>query len=169
MTEPPAKRPLLWRVAPIVGAALVALLALTAVVVAFRSKTQAHSSLQSAISLREARRDVAEAQSALDSSDIDDAIRSARKANSIAVRVGVQADKIARLLEPLRATVAESTAEGRRGIAQAASARRRTEVAAEVLEALAGYQRSATENATVTNRALVRILAALRETNEGLP
>ncbi len=83
--------------------------------------------------------------------------------------MGLRTDEIAALLEPLRARVGASTAEGRRGIAGAVSARRQTGVAARVLEALAGYQHHAGEQAEVTNRALARILKALRETNRDLP
>lgn len=155
--------------APLIGSALLAVVALGAVVVAFRSKSQAQESLQSALRLREARIDVAEAQKALGESDIGDAVVAGREANEVALRVGDQTDRIAALLEPMQDSAERSVTEGRKGIRGAVAARRQTHVAAQVLEALAGYQRAATDNALVTNRALRRILEALRETNEDAP
>ena len=159
----------LRKIAPVAASALLLALSLATVAVAFRSKSQAQDSLESALQLREARLDVARAQDALGSSDIGDAITSGRKANAVALRVGERTDRIAALLEPMRESVERSTSQGRRGIRGAVAARRQTEIAAEVLEALAGYQRAATDSASVTNGALRRILTALRETNEDAP
>jgi predicted ATPase len=156
-------------VAALVASLLVAALGLGSTVVAFRSKAQAHSSLEQALDLREARLQVARAQRALGSSDIEDAARSGARANEVALRVGEQTDRIAALLRPLRAAAVRTTSAGRRGIRGTVATRRQTEVAADVLEALAAYQHEASANATATNRALKRILAALRKTNREFP
>ena len=155
--------------APMIGAALLALIGIAAVAVAFRSKAQAQDSLESALQLREARIDVAEAQEALGGSDIDDAVASGEEANAVALRVGERTERIAALLEPMERSAARSVSESRRGIRGAVAARRQTEIAADVLAALAAYQRAASDNASITNRALRRILVALRETNEDSP
>ncbi|HYN36383.1 MAG TPA: hypothetical protein VEV82_05355, partial [Actinomycetota bacterium] len=91
------------------------------------------------------------------------------RANAVALKVGQQIDRIAKLLGPLQASATRSTAQGRKGIRGAVAARRQTRVAADVLEALAGYQRKASENAVKTNRALRRILVALKKTNRNFP
>jgi hypothetical protein len=156
-------------IAPLIGSALLAVIGVAAVAVAFQSKGQAQDSLESALRLRQARIDVAEAQEALGGSDIDDAVASGEEANAVALRVGERTDRIAALLEPMQDSAARSVSEGRRGIRGAVAARRQTEIAADVLAALAAYQRAAGENASITNKALRRILIALRETNEDSP
>jgi hypothetical protein len=159
-----------WRPwAGLVLAALVAVASFGALVVATRSKSQAHSSLEDAIRLREARLDVARAERALGGSDIGDAVRSGRKANAVALRVGTLTDRIVDLLAPLSDSTKEAVEQGRRGIRNSVVARRQTEVAAEILGAIAGYQHAAVTDADETNAALRRILSALRETNESIP
>lgn len=156
-------------IAPLIGSALLAVIGVAAVAIAFQSKGQAQDSLESALRLRQARIDVAEAQEALGGSDIDDAVASGEEANAVALRVGERTERIAALLEPMQDSAARSVSEGRRGIRGAVTARRQTEIAADVLAALAAYQRAAGENASITNKALRRILIALRETNEDSP
>lgn len=156
-------------IAPLIGSALLAVIGVAAVAIAFQSKGQAQDSLESALRLRQARIDVAEAQEALGGSDIDDAVASGEEANAVALRVGERTERIAALLEPMQDSAARSVSEGRRGIRGAVTARRQTEIAADVLAALAAYQRAAGENASITNNALRRILIALRETNEDSP
>jgi hypothetical protein len=140
-----------------------------ALAVATQSKSQAHSSLQDAIRLHEARVDVAKAQRALGSSDIGDAVRSARDANAIALRVGLLTKKILSLLQPLSADTETAVTQGRRGMRNTVVARRQTRVAAAILGAISGYQKSSAEDARVTNKALRRVLAALRDINESFP
>jgi hypothetical protein len=137
--------------------------------VATRSKSQAHSSLEDAIRLYEARVDVAKAQRALGGSDIGDAVRSANDANETALRVGALTKRVVRLLQPLSDSTKEAVEQGRRGIRNSVIAKRQTKVAAEILGAISGYQETAVDNGDLTNRALRRILAALRETNESFP
>lgn len=156
-------------IAALVACLLVAGMGLGATIVAYNSKSQAQTSLEQARRLRDARLDVARAQRALGSSDINDAARSGDRANAVALKVGQQIDRIAKLLGPLQASATRSTAQGRKGIRGAVAARRQTRVAADVLEALAGYQRKASENAVKTNRALRRILVALKKTNRNFP
>ena len=156
-------------VAALVACLLVAGMGMGATVVAYNSKNQAQSSLAQARRLREARLEVARAQKALGSSDINDAARSGNRANAVALRVGQQIDRIAQLLGPLQASATRTTTQGRRGIRGTIAARRQTRVAADVLEALAGYQAEASENAVKTNRALRRILVALKKTNRNFP
>ena len=149
--------------------ALLAVASFGALAVATRSKSQAHSSLEDAIRLRQARIHVAEAQRALGGSDIGDAVRSANEANEIALRVGSLTKRVVTLLAPLSGTTKEAVEQGRRGVRNSVVAKRQTKVAADILGAIAGYQRSAVENADLTNKALRRILRALRETNESFP
>lgn len=153
----------------LVASALVCAASAGGLFVAVTSKSQASDSLEQAIRLRRARIDVANAQRELGGSDLSDAAASGRKANAIALRVGRHTRRIANLLEPLGVSARRSVALGRRGIRSAITARRQTKIAAEVLAAIAGYQRSATEYATTTNSALRRILKALRETNKSVP
>ena len=153
----------------LVASALVCAASAGSLFVAVTSKSQASDSLEQAIRLRRARIDVANAQRELGGSDLSDAAASGRKANAIALRVGRHTRRIANLLEPLGVSARRSVALGRRGIRSAITARRQTKIAAEVLAAIAGYQRSATEYATTTNSALRRILKALRETNKSVP
>lgn len=156
-------------VGALVACLLVAGMGLGTAVVAYNAKNQAHSSLEQARRLRDARLEVARAQEALGSSDINDAAEAGDKANAVALRVGQQIDRIAQLLGPLQSSATRSTTQGRKGIRGAIAARRQTQVAADVLEALAGYQIEASENAVRTNRALRRILVALQKTNRNFP
>jgi hypothetical protein len=137
--------------------------------VATQSKSQAQGSLQDAERLYQARLDVAKAEKALGSSDIGDAVESGQRANAIALRVGALTEQVVKLLTPLGASTKESVEQGRRGIRNSVVARRQTRVAADILGAIAGYQRSAFDDADSTNAALRRILRALRETNESFP
>jgi hypothetical protein len=158
-----------WRWIGLFLASVLTVASFGALVIATQSKSQAHSSLEDAIRLRQARLHVARAQRALGGSDIGDAVVAGRKANAIALRVGSLTERIVDLLRPLRGSTEEAVEQGRRGIRNAVVAREQTRVAAEILGAIAGYQRSAVADADLTNRALRRILAALRETNESIP
>jgi hypothetical protein len=140
-----------------------------ALAIATQSKSQAHSSLQDATRLYQARLDVARAQKALGGSDIGDAVRSANDANETALRVGALTKRVIRLLQPLTNSTEEAVKQGRRGIRSSVVARRQTKVAAQILGAIAGYQKAAVDNSDLTNKALRRILVALRETNESFP
>jgi hypothetical protein len=158
-----------WRWAGLAVSGLLALASFGALAVATQSKSQAHSSLEDAVRLRRARLDVAKAQRALGGSDIGDAARSGQRANAIALRVGVLTERVVDLLEPLSGSTKRAVEQGRRGIRNSVVARRQSEVASGILVAIAGYQHAAVENADRTNKALRRILAALRETNESFP
>jgi predicted ATPase len=158
-----------WKWIGLALASLLAVAAFGALAVATQSKSQAHSSLEDAIRLREARLDVAKAQKALGGSNIQDAARSGQKANAVALRVGALTERIVTLLRPLSGSTKEAVDQGRRGIRNSVVARKQTETAAGILGAIAGYQSAAVDDAALTNRALRRILTALRETNESIP
>lgn len=157
-----------WRWVGLFLSALLAVASFGMLAVAAQSKSQAHGSLQDAEQLLQARMDVAEAQEALGSSDIGDAVESGQRANAIALRVGALTERVVKLLTPLGASTKESVKQGRRGIRNSVVARRQTKVVAGILGAIAGYQEAAVEDADVTNRSLRRILRALRETNESI-
>jgi hypothetical protein len=158
-----------WKWIGLAVASVLMVAAFGALVVATQSKSRAQSSLVDAIRLREARLDVARAQKALGGSNIKDAGRSGRRANAVALRVGVLTERIVDLLTPLSGSTKEAVNQGRRGIRNSVVARKETKTAAAILGAIAGYQRAAVDDADLTNRALRRILAALRETNESIP
>ena len=158
----------MWRWGGLVLSALLAAASFGIVAVATQSKSQAQESLRDAIRLHEARLDVARAERALGGSDIGDAVESGQRANAIAVRVGVLTDRVIDVLTPLSGSTKEAVAQGRRSIKNSVIARRQTRVAAEILGAIAGYQRTAIVDADLTNEALRRILKALRETNESI-
>jgi hypothetical protein len=158
-----------WKWIGLAVASVLTVAAFGALAVATQSKSQAHSSLIDAIRLREARLDVARAQKALGGSNIEDAARSGRKANAVALRVGTLTERIVNLLTPLSGSTKEAVTQGRRGIRNSVVARKETKAAAAILGAISGYQRAAVDDAGLTNRALRRILAALRETNESIP
>lgn len=122
-----------------------------------------------ALSLYRARLDVAEAEKRLGGSHIEDALVAARRANATAVRVGGVVRRIARTLGPAARMSAAALATARQGVQQAGAARRQTRIVGGILGAIAGYQESAEGYAAITNNALVRILKALRKTNEEFP
>ncbi len=153
----------------LVAGIVAALVAGAAVAVSVQSKSQAHGSLEQALRLYRARVEVAEAQRALGSSDLGDAVASGRKANAIALQVGVNTRRIARLLTPLGASARRSVNLGRRGVRSAATTRAQTVLAARVLAAISGYQRNAVRFASDTNVSLRRLLRELRKTNESFP
>lgn len=139
------------------------------VAVAIQSRSQASDSLAQAVRLYRARVQVAEAQKALGSADLSDAVASGEKTNAIALQVGKNTREIARLLEPFGRSARRSVILGRRGVGYAAAARAQTSVAARILGAISGYQRNAVGFASDTNEALRKILRELRKTNESFP
>jgi hypothetical protein len=134
-----------------------------------QSRSQASDSLEQAFRLHRARVQVAEAQKALGSADLSDAVASGEKANAIALQVGKNTRSIAKLLRPLGNSARRSVLLGRRGIGYAAAARAQTAVAARMLGAISGYQRNALRFASQTNGSLKMLLRELRRTNESFP
>ena len=57
----------------------------------------------------------------------------------------------------------------RRGVRNVVLTQRQTEAVADILAVVAGYQQAATGFADDTNAALIRVLRALRRTNEEFP
>ncbi|MDQ3956052.1 MAG: hypothetical protein M3285_10955 [Actinomycetota bacterium] len=139
------------------------------VAVAIQSRSQAAGSLEQALRLHRARVQVAEAQKALGSGDLSDAVVSGEKANEIALQVGKNTRAIAKLLRPLGGSARRSVVLGRRGTGYAAATRAQTAVAARMLGAISGYQRNAVRFASETNDALSKVLRELRRTNESFP
>lgn len=133
--------------------------------VAVRSRNDASAALDGAIRLRQARLDVAEAQKQLQGGNIKDALVSARAANATALRVGRVTRRILELLRPTATDARAVISSARRGAQRALAARQQTDVAADALVAVANYQHQASRHSGTTNRALRRILRALRETN----
>lgn len=152
-----------------VTSTIACLIAGTMLLVAVGAKQQASEARERAESLRQARVEVALAERRLGGSDIGDALASARAANATAVRVGVVVERIAASLGPTAQTSVDALRAARLGIRNAAVARRQTDVASGILGAIAGYQSSASRYSVITNRALVKILRALRKTNEEFP
>ncbi len=154
------------------GCALSILLAaagLASVLVSENLRATAWESQQGALELYGARLGVARAQEKLGESDLESALQSARSANETALRVGDVTERIVALLRPTAATARASVAASEESVRGAALTRRQTQVAGRVLGAISGYQRDAARYAAITNRALLRILIVLRETNENFP
>jgi hypothetical protein len=137
--------------------------------VALQTRSQAGESLDGARALHAARLDVAEAQEALGEGDLSDAVASARSANEVALEVGKATSKIVDLLETTDDAAAEIARAARRGARGAVFTRRQSEIVGDALGAIAGYQSAASGSSEETNRALRRILIALRRTNEEVP
>lgn len=149
----------------VVAAALPLLLALVLTFVAVSAQRTASGSLDSAQRLFDAREAVAEAQAQLGDTDLKEGIEAGREANAVALRVRRVTARIVRLLEPTERATRATVASARRGTQGAIVTRRDTAAAADIIAAVNGYQKAATRYATQTNRALRRILVALRETN----
>ena len=137
--------------------------------VSMQTRSDANASLDGARRLHAARLQVAEAQKELGSSDLSDAVRSARSANAIAIEVGEATSKIVALLENTDDAAANIARAARRGTQGAVFTRRQSEIVGDALGAIAGYQSAASTFSKDTNRSLQRILVALRKTNEEFP
>jgi hypothetical protein len=157
------------KVIALVMSAALAIAGVGMLFVAVRMRLDANSSLEGTRRLQSARLHVARAQEQLGDSDIEDALARAKKANAAAERVGVLTEKVLALLRPTAVRARSITTEARRGTRNAVTARRRAEVTSRILGAIAGYQRAAGSYANITNRALHRILIALRKTNRSFP
>lgn len=149
--------------------AVVALGSGLAVVASYQVRTQARTALEGQVRLFSAREHVALAQEALGDADIEDALIGATQANEAAERVSLVTRRIVKLLRPTTRTAGVIAASARTALRGARFARRQTEVAAQVLGAISGYQSAARDYSSSTNRALRRIIAALRETNATFP
>lgn len=150
----------------LVAAALAGLAGLALFGVGAMTFTNAADARRSAATLYEARLQVTRTQNQMGESNLDDAVTGAETANASAARVQQITERIADLLHSTRRDAAAIGASSRRGAASVAATRQQSEAAARALAAISAYQRSATASTTKTNRALVRILRALRETNE---
>ncbi|MEA2432622.1 MAG: hypothetical protein QOG54_79 [Actinomycetota bacterium] len=160
------------RTLPWVGVVLSAVLAVGsagAFAASLGASKDAHSAYEGAERLYQARLDVAEAQKKLGDSSIEDAIISARKANATAESVGVVTKRIARLLAATEGIADAITDASRRGLASTSFVRKQSGVARDILATIAAYQARATRYASINNKALGRILKALRETNDQFP
>lgn len=153
----------------VVGSALVCVASLGALVAAGRSASSAADALGGGLRLYEARLSVADAQRQLGDSSVDDAIRGARRANATAEKLAVVIDRMADRLSETQSIAGSTSAATRRGVGDAGVIARQTMIAARLLAALNEHQTASTRYAAVNNRALRRILAALRETNESFP
>ncbi|MGH2755512.1 MAG: hypothetical protein ACRDLB_13925 [Actinomycetota bacterium] len=155
-----------------IGVALSALVLLGSIgmfAVSLGARSDSNETLEGARSLRRARLAVAEAERALGNSDLGEAVTAARSANRVALKVGDATSRIVRLLRETDKAAATIAASARRGTRGAVFTRRQTEIVGDALGAIAGYQRAASRFTGDTNRALRRILAALRKTNEEFP
>lgn len=154
---------------PWIGAVLSVSLGGTMFAIGLTSKMDAGGSLSQAERLHQAQLDVAEAEAALGNSDLSDAVESARRANATAVEVGRVTEQMSELLVDTRSRVEAMLAASQRGAGSAVFARRQTEIASHILATIATYQGAAQRYSGITNRALERVLRALRETNESFP
>ena len=160
------------RVLPIVALTLALVLlaaAGTALAAAWISERQAARSADDALALRAAQVEVARTQRSVGGSDIEGAIASIRRANAIAVGIDRLTSHILGLLDPTARSVAGTISLARRGARNAAQSRRLTQTVSGALAAIAAYQQSGSSYGRVTNRALRRILRALRRTNRSFP
>ena len=153
----------------VVAASLALAGSLGMLAVAIQTRSDAGESLDGARALYAARLQVAEAQKELGSSDLSDAVRSARSANAVAIEVGEATSKIVALLEDTDDAAGDIARAARRGTQGAVFTRRQSEIVGDALGAIAGYQSAASTFSEKTNRALQRILVALRKTNEEFP
>ena len=150
----------------IAGAALACLAGLAMLGVGAMTFKNAADARSSAATLYEARLQVTKTQNQMGESNLEEAVKGAQTANATAVRVRGITERIARLLHATRLDAAAIGASSRRGAATVVATRRQTDTAARALAAISAYQRSASISTARTNRALIRILRALRETNE---
>lgn len=136
--------------------------------VAVLERDAAEGALHDSLRARAAEVSVVKAQGRLTGTDVGEALTAIRQANQAAGRVATLTRSLAASLE---ATVGETTGAveaSREGAGRTTAALRETEAVAELLAAIAGYQASASSSADETNKALRRILRALRETNREL-
>jgi ABC-type transporter Mla subunit MlaD len=133
------------------------------------TKVQASGTLDGARRLYAARLDVAAAEEALGGSDLEDALKSAKEANATAARVRSVTTEIADLLASAEQAATATSETSEEAVRTVSLTRRQTSATADLLALIAGYQTSATRFADDTNRALQRILRALRKTNESFP
>lgn len=136
--------------------------------VAVLERDAAEGALRDSLRARAAEVAVVKAQGRLTGTDVGEALTSIRQANQAAGRVAALTRSLAASLE---ATVGETTGAveaSREGAGRTTAALRETEAVSGLLAAIAGYQASASDSADETNRALRRILRALRETNREL-
>ena len=151
------------------GAAVVCIAGIAIAIVGATSLSSASDARRSAQALYDARLEVARAQGQIGSSDLEEAVAGAREANSSALGVKRITRRIADLLHATRLDAAEIGRSSRRGVSTVVSARKQAEAAARSLSAISTYQRSSSSATRRTNAALVRILRALRETNDSFP
>jgi hypothetical protein len=141
----------------------------TALFVAARTLGNARGARANAAALLEARRDLAEAQGGVGESHIEEAVTTAGRANAAARRVARLIERTIAALEPAVPLARTLTGYSTAASGDVTFARRQTLIAARLLGAIAGYQKDAGRYALVTNRALERILEALRKTNDDFP
>jgi signal transduction histidine kinase len=139
------------------------------VIVATGSLLNANGARNSAARLYEARQQVARTQEQVGGSNLHDAVAAARNANGSAERVQTITERIAALMDATRRQAASIGSTSRRGVRTVVLTRRQAQAAADALAAISSYQRSASRSAAISNRALRRILRALRRTNNGFP
>lgn len=154
------------RVLALVLSCLLAAASAGGLFVALTTSSSAAGALRSALELRSARIELADAQDQVGESDLGDVVAGARDANTTALGVGEATQKILDLLRPTAAAAKRSIASARAGARGATLTRRQTTAAAEVLATISAYQTSASRYSALTNRDLMRILEALRKTNE---
>lgn len=159
------------RLLPWVGVMASGVLALGSVAalgVAMLEQGAAREALLGSVRAREAELSVVKAQRELSGTDVSDALASIRSANEAAERVAALTGRLVESLEVTLEETGRSVEASREAAAGTVQARRETDLAAELLAAIAGYQGSAAGSADRTNAALRRILRALRETNREL-
>jgi len=156
------------RALPWISVGLSAILALGsagALVVAAGQAEPARRALRGSVGATQAERAVVRAQESVSGTDIPAALAAIRRANEAAGRVALLTQEMVGSLEPTVDETARAVGSARDGASSAAAARSETRIAAQLLAAIAGYQTAASDSAGVTNAALRRVLAALRETN----
>lgn len=153
----------------LVGAVAACVASVGMVAIAASSFKTASDARDSAATLYQTRLEVARAQDRIAGSDLQSAVAGAREANATAVEVKRVTEKIARLLHSTRNQAKAIGAASRRGAGSVTATRRQAVAAAGHLAAISAYQRSASRSAVISNRALARILRALREMNRSFP
>jgi hypothetical protein len=151
------------------GSVFVAVSGVATFAVGVRSEETARGALESALELRRARLGLAASQKEMGRSDLSGAIAGAEKANASAERVALLTDHIARMVTEAETIIGDINGSSRGSATALGSTAKQTDVVADILGAISGYQGAATRSADVTNEALERILAALRATNENFP
>jgi len=157
------------RVAGLGGAIVLTVASLVIMFVSIGAKNNAHSTLEQAQHLYQARVDVGEAQEALGDSDLGSAIESARKTNETADRVHAITTQIASLLESAEVSATATSRLSGQSVRNVSLSRKQTKATTDLLGLISGYQRAAGGFAVDTNSALERILRALKRTNRSFP